>query len=261
MGNSVQEAKPPQSLANSVQEARSKWHATSRIRQPVRYPLEANGQAAYSRIHRAHQAKILAIQQLTREVTLTSPPQSLLGTLTPSPGLDHARTSTQEIAKAPSAQTQGAMDPSGATRVGTYAPRFFAVVRPAEHLLTELILAKAESGVQFSRGMLSTSHHSAWRHPKLGRQHPARRPSRVTQDARGSKRKDTEAGTHQPNKQMTHTQPSHFYTFKHSINIDTAEVRAVSRGNRLAHLQDQNLPVFGYTFNQSEYIGIVNVRE
>ena len=76
MGNSVQEAKPPQSLANSVQEARSKWHTTSRIRQPVRYPLEANGQAAYSRIHRAHQAKILAMQQLARETTLAAPPQS-----------------------------------------------------------------------------------------------------------------------------------------------------------------------------------------
>ena len=174
MGNSVQEAKPPRSLANSVQEARSKWHTTSRIRQPVRYPLEANGQAAYSRIHRAHQAKILAIQQLTREITLTSPPQSLLGTLTPSPGLDHAQTSTWAIAKDPLAQTQGATDPSGATRVGIYAPRFFAVVRPAEHLLTELILAKAEDGVQFSRGMPFTSHHSAWGHPRPSLQHPAR---------------------------------------------------------------------------------------
>ena len=79
-------------------------------RPPVRNPLEAHGQAAYSRTHRARNANFLATQQLTKEITLAPPPQSLSETLTPSPCLDHAQPSTQEIAKAPSA-------PSGATEL------------------------------------------------------------------------------------------------------------------------------------------------
>ena len=113
----------PQSPGNSIWMAEIKWQSTPDIRHPVRYPLDATGQASDSSTHYVPPAPVWAMQRLTKMSLLMAPPQSRYGTKNPFPGLGHARTSTWVIAKESLAQAQKATGPYGATRVGTDAPR------------------------------------------------------------------------------------------------------------------------------------------
>ena len=68
----------PQSPGNSIWMAETEWQSTPDSRHPVRYPLDATGQALHSGTHCFHPAPAWAMQQLTRKGHLISqsPPRS-----------------------------------------------------------------------------------------------------------------------------------------------------------------------------------------
>ncbi len=59
-----------QSPGSSIWMAETEWQSTPDSRHPVRYPLDATGQALYSSTHHVHPAPVWAMQRLTKKSPL-----------------------------------------------------------------------------------------------------------------------------------------------------------------------------------------------